>query len=183
MLTFSLYRRYARNPDGSDKYKIWQINVYPTSTNAVQVVTTLAYAWSSDTIFRGARWPPILFGGFMNIICYSSLSVWSIPSGWRWACYVLAGCGGGLSGLIFAWSAEICSDDREERALVGATMNEMAYVLQSWLPLIVWQQVDAPEYRIGCITVSCISTVLIFTAIVTRQLWQRELLQYVLCTF
>jgi hypothetical protein len=46
----------------------------------------------------------------------------------------------------------------------------MAYVLQAWLPLIVWQQVDAPEYRKGFITVSCISLALIVTTFVIRSL-------------
>jgi hypothetical protein len=53
-------------------------------------------------------------------------------------------------------------------------MNEMAYVFQAWLPLIVWQQVDAPEYRKGFITVSCISLVLIITTFVIRHLDHKE---------
>ena len=53
-------------------------------------------------------------------------------------------------------------------------MNEMAYVFQAWLPLIVWQQVDAPEYRKGFITVSCISLVLIITTFVIRSLDHKE---------
>jgi hypothetical protein len=28
-------------------------------------------------------------------------------------------------------------------------MNTMSHVFQAWLPQIVWQQVDAPEYRSG----------------------------------
>jgi hypothetical protein len=40
-------------------------------------------------------------------------------------------------------------------------MNEMAYVFQAWLPLVVWQQVDAPEYRKGFITVTVLSVILI----------------------
>lgn len=47
----------------SPKYSLSQINTYPTGTNAVQVVTTLAYAWTSDSILNGRRWPPIIFGG------------------------------------------------------------------------------------------------------------------------
>lgn len=112
--------------DKSHKYKIWQVNVYPTTTYAVQIVTTLAYAWTSDSVFRGARWPAFLIGGAMNIICYTSLAVWDIPVGWKWACLILMGSGFGLSGMCFAWAHEICSDDNEERALVTATMNEMA---------------------------------------------------------
>lgn len=39
----------------------------------------------------------------MNIICYVSLAIWDIPVAWKWACYILAGCGYGLSGLLMAY--------------------------------------------------------------------------------
>jgi ACS family pantothenate transporter-like MFS transporter len=54
-------------------------------------------------------------------------------------------------------------------------MNEMAYVLQAWLPLLVWQQVEAPEYRKGFVTVTFISAALIATALIIRVLHAREL--------
>lgn len=60
-----------------------------------------------------------------------------------------------------------------------ASMNEMAYVVQAWLPLIVWQQVDAPQYQKGFITVSCLSLVLIISTFAVRFLWKREVLRYV----
>ena len=168
---FAQYLKDSKDP----KYTVTQINTYPTTTYAVQVISTLIYAWTSDTVFRGARWPPIIFGGVVNIITYASLAVWDIPTGWHWACYILAGCSGGISGLCMAWAHEICTDDNEERALVIGSMNEMAYVFQAWLPLVVWQQVDAPEYRKGYVTVSCLSAGMIVTAIVIRQLWRREM--------
>ncbi|KAF2715905.1 hypothetical protein K431DRAFT_324156 [Polychaeton citri CBS 116435] len=68
------------------KYEVWQIN-------------------SSDTFLKGRRWPPIVFGGCINIICY--------------ACFILMRSGYGLSGLCMAWAAEICLEDREEHVLVG----------------------------------------------------------------
>ena len=111
----------------------------------------------------------------MNIISSGSLAVWNIPEGWRWACYYLAGFGGGLSGLCFAWAHEICTEDNEERAIVVGTMNEMAYILQAWLPLLVWQQVDAPEYHKGFVTVSCLSALLILTAFAVRYMHRRQL--------
>lgn len=54
-------------------------------------------------------------------------------------------------------------------------MNEMAYVLQAWLPLIVWQQVDAPEYRKGFITVTFLSVALIGVGIATKKLHRRQI--------
>jgi ACS family pantothenate transporter-like MFS transporter len=73
-----------------------------------------------------------------------------------------------------SWAHEICTYDNEERAIVIASMNEMAYVVQTWLPLIVWQQVEAPEYRKGFITVSFLSASLIVTALTIRVLYARE---------
>ena len=53
-------------------------------------------------------------------------------------------------------------------------MNEMAYVLQAWLPLIVWQQIEAPQYRKGFITVTVLSFLLILTAFATKVLHKRQ---------
>lgn len=74
---FAQYLKDSKSP----KYAIWQINVYPTTTYAVQVVTTLIFAWTSDSIFKGARWPPIVFGGVSDSLaviesCVLTLSSW-----------------------------------------------------------------------------------------------------------
>ena len=79
----------------------------------------------------------------------------------------------------FRWAHEICADDNEERAIVVASMNEMAYVLQAWLPLIVWQQIDAPEYRKGFITITFLSAALIVVGIATKVLHKRQIARYV----
>ncbi|TRX88013.1 hypothetical protein FHL15_011068 [Xylaria flabelliformis] len=159
----------------SEGYDITAINTYPTIASAVAVLFTYLYAWSSDTIFRGARWPPMVFAGAVNIATNASLAVWDIPRGWKWASYILGSISSGISGLTFAWAHEICGDDNEERAFVTASMNELAYVVQAWLPLIIWQQVDSPRYHKGFITMVFISAALIATAFVIRFLHRREL--------
>ncbi|KAH2367055.1 hypothetical protein KXW39_005906 [Aspergillus fumigatus] len=110
----------------------------------------------------------------INIISYTSLAIWDINTGWKWTCYIIAGAGYGLSGLLMAWAHEICAEDNEERALVVGSMNEMAYVFQAWLPQIVWRQVEAPEYRKGFITVTVLSGILILATFVTVGLEKRE---------
>jgi ACS family pantothenate transporter-like MFS transporter len=166
---FALWLKYDLH------YSVEAINAYPTLTPAVQVVSTLVYAWSSDSLFRGARWPPMIFSGLALIVVHSSLAAWSIPLAWHWACYILAGLGGGISGLCFAWAHEICNDDVQERALVTGCMNEMAYVIQAWLPLLVWKQVEAPKYRKGVLTMIGLNMGMIATALAIRWLHQKEL--------
>ena len=155
-------------------YSIPYINTIPTITAAISVVTTLLYAWSSDTIFRGARWPPIVFSGFINIFINICLTVWNIPDGLKWACFLMHGFGGGISGLLFAWAHEICAGDNEERALVTASMNEFAYVIQAWLPLLIWQQVEAPSYPKGYPTMIGVAVALIATSFIIRHLHHKE---------
>ncbi|KAI5924146.1 pantothenate transporter liz1 [Camillea tinctor] len=158
----------------SEGYSVTAINSYPTIASALAVIFTFIYAWTSDTIFRGARWPPMVFSGVVNIITNVSLAVWDIPLGWKWTCYLIGLIGGGISGLTFAWAHEICSDDNEERALVVASMNQMAYVVQAWLPLLIWQQVESPQYRKGFITMVFVATALIISAFTIRYLHHRE---------
>ncbi|KAI0133236.1 MFS general substrate transporter [Hypoxylon sp. NC0597] len=158
----------------SEGYSVTAINSYPTIASAIAVVFTYIYAWTSDSVFKGARWPPMIFSGVVNIITNTSLAVWNIPVGWKWFCYIIGMIGGGISGLTFAWAHEICSDDNEERALVVASMNEMAYVVQAWLPLIIWQQVEAPRYHKGFITMVFIAAGLIVTSLSIRVLHHRE---------
>lgn len=75
---------------------------------------------------------------------------------------------------ILSWAHEICTDDNEERAIVVASMNEMAYVVQVWLPLLVWQQIDAPQYRKGYITITILSAGLIATGFITKALHKSQ---------
>jgi ACS family pantothenate transporter-like MFS transporter len=111
----------------------------------------------------------------MNIITMGTLISKNLPLGWRFTAYTLAGCSGGLSGIIMAWAHEICTRNNEERAFVIGSMNEMAYVLQAWLPLLVWKQTDAPHYQKGFATVTVLAVLMIATAVGTKVLHLREL--------
>jgi ACS family pantothenate transporter-like MFS transporter len=50
----------------------------------------------------------------------------------------------------------------------------MAYVVQAWLPLIIWQTVDAPNYQKGFITMVFLAVLMIVTAFTIRYLHHRE---------
>jgi ACS family pantothenate transporter-like MFS transporter len=106
---FALYLKASTHP----KYTIVQINNYPTASSAVGVVSTLAYAWISDGVLSGRRWPLLVFAAVslrrtafsatdlgaslttciqtVNFIMFTSLAVWDISEGWLWACYLIAG--------------------------------------------------------------------------------------------
>lgn len=53
-------------------------------------------------------------------------------------------------------------------------MNQFGYVVQVWLPLIVFQQVDAPRFYKGWVTVSVLNACLILAVLGTWWLQKRE---------
>ncbi|CAG8961284.1 hypothetical protein HYFRA_00013563 [Hymenoscyphus fraxineus] len=115
-----------------------------------------------------------MIGGLTKICVGVSLAIWEIPEGWRWFNYYIASASSGLSGLCMAWAHEICTADSEERAIVIGSMNEMAYVVQVWLPLLVWEQVEAPYYRKGFITIAVLSFAMMVTALVIKWFFARD---------
>ena len=69
---FAQFLKDSKHP----KYTIAQINDYPTTTYAVQIITTLMYAWTSDSILNGNRLPPIVVGG---VCSPANLSIQIVP--------------------------------------------------------------------------------------------------------
>ncbi len=55
-----------------------------------------------------------------------------------------------------------------------ATMNTMVGVMAAWLPLIVWQQVEAPEYHKGFITATSMGGVSLILIVVIKLLQDRD---------
>jgi MFS transporter, ACS family, pantothenate transporter len=53
-------------------------------------------------------------------------------------------------------------------------MNEMAYVIQAWLPLIIWQQTEAPRYPKGFPTMIGLAIGLLATTAVIKWLHERQ---------
>lgn len=159
----------------SQGYSISAINVYPTFASVIGVVFTLGYAWASDTVCRGARWPPILFAATTQIIGQASLAAWDLPAGWKWFCFLSMGMAGGTGGMAYAWAHEITSADSEERAIVTAAMNELASVFQAWLPLLVWKVTEAPRYTKGFVTMAGFWGAVVVVTLAIRWLQKREL--------
>lgn len=76
--------------------------------------------------------------------------------------------------MTYTWAHEVCSASSEERAIVMGTMNEMAYVFQAWLPLLVWQQIEAPKYRKGFITATVLVAAMGVQALIIKWLVERD---------
>lgn len=113
-------------------------------------MVALAYAWLSDGLFRGRRWPFIYLGAVITITFAAVIRNRDLYSNIKGTIvlYWFAGVGvsphfplltfathadrqEGAGPLILSWLNEICSDDTEKRAIVVAAANDLAYVVQA----------------------------------------------------
>ncbi|KAJ3784988.1 MFS general substrate transporter [Lentinula aff. detonsa] len=155
-------------------YTVAQINIYPLGQNVVQVISTLSWAWWSDAI--GMRWPPIILSGTWSMIVCILLAVTPLYTNIarRWALYYMTTIPGGMSGLILAWANELTGEDSEKRSFVVASCNMWAYVMQAWLPIVLFPQVEQPQVRKGTIATACFNLGMMFFAFLTFLLQRRD---------
>lgn len=140
--------------------------------NAITIVTTLAYGWTSDAIQLRS---PIVF--FSLIVCFfaaMNLAIWDgVPFGLKWASYYLTGFAQGSGPIFMTLVNEVCAEDTLERKFILGTTNSVAYAFNAWIPLITYNTTKAPRFLVGNST----TVVLIVCAIVTLSLgvcWERR---------
>ncbi|KDQ56080.1 hypothetical protein JAAARDRAFT_208300 [Jaapia argillacea MUCL 33604] len=162
------------NTPGHTVYTVSQTNIYPLGINAVQVVTTLIYAWWSDAV--QARWPPMILAGTWSMVTGIVLAATPLYTHItrRWIFYYFTSCQGGLSGLILAWANELTGYDSEKRSFVIACCNTFAYVFQAWLPIVLFPQVEQPRVQKGTIATVFINFGMMSFAILTLLLQRRD---------
>ncbi|KAI1797076.1 MFS general substrate transporter [Ganoderma leucocontextum] len=165
---------HSFNTPGHTVYTIGQINTYPLGIQAVQVVTTLIYAWWSDIV--RARWPPMLLAGTWAIVTNIVLAATPVYEHItrRWVFYYFTLVQAGLSGLILAWANELTGHDNEKRAFVVASCNMFAYVVQAWLPILIFPQVEQPRVFKGNVATACINFCMMCFAMATLYLSKRD---------
>ncbi|EPT05490.1 hypothetical protein FOMPIDRAFT_1034201 [Fomitopsis schrenkii] len=155
-------------------YTVPQINTYPLPIYAVQIVTTLTYAWWSDAV--RARWPPMVLAGLWNMSVCIVLAATPLYTHItrRWVFYYMTSVCGGLSGLILSWANELTGHDSEKRAFVVACCNTFAYVIQTWFPTVLFPQVEQPRVFKGNVATACVNLVMVCTALTVLALSRRD---------
>ncbi|KAB5551072.1 major facilitator superfamily domain-containing protein [Coniochaeta sp. 2T2.1] len=132
-------------------FTVAQINNLPLPTTGIFVGMALTWAWLSDGVLRGRRWPFIYLGAAITLVMcvlMRQLPLYTNIEG-RKIVYWLSNIGSGAGPLILTWINEICSDDTEKRALLIAMGNDLAYVVQAVAPNFVWKTTAFPAARSG----------------------------------
>ncbi|TIC14949.1 putative MFS transporter Liz1/Seo1 [Wallemia mellicola] len=126
---YTFWLSNAENSDGTSKYTVPQINLYPNGQVAIFIVWSWVIGWLSDGAFKGNRWIPIVFTSSFAVIVaivQAALPTYSTNESVRIAFYYLVGIGISQGGLMQAWINELCSESNEERAIILAFGNDFA---------------------------------------------------------
>ncbi|KAK7224328.1 hypothetical protein V2G26_012331 [Clonostachys chloroleuca] len=156
-----------------NKYTVPQINTYPTVTNAVTIITTLAYGWTSDALQIRA---PIIY--FSLVVCFfaaMNLAIWDgVPFGLKWASFYLTGFAQGSGPIFFTMVNEQCAGDSLERKFILGTTNSIAYAFNAWIPLITYNTNYAPRFLVGNATTVALIVGAAVTITVAVRLQKRD---------
>ncbi|KAL3433220.1 major facilitator superfamily domain-containing protein [Aspergillus tetrazonus] len=139
-----------------NRYSVFQINTYPTVTNAITIVTSLLYGWMSD-LFQ-IRYLIVFFSLSVCFFAAMNLAIWDgVPFGLKWASYYLTGFAQGLA--RFSWYFpmltvptmvnEVCAGDSLERKIILGSTNSIAYAFNAWIPLISYNTNYATRFLVG----------------------------------
>ncbi|CAN8095500.1 unnamed protein product [Discula destructiva] len=130
------------------RYPVSDINTYPTVVNAVTIVTTLAYGWTSDAL--QVRAPIVYFSLLVCFFAAVNLTVWDgVPFGLKWASYYLTGFAPGSGPIFLTMVNEHCAGDGLERRIILGSTNAVAYAFNAWIPLITYNTEWAPRFLVG----------------------------------
>ncbi|KAK3369539.1 pantothenate transporter liz1 [Lasiosphaeria ovina] len=152
-------------------FSVVNSNVIPSGAWLISGFLSLSWGYLSDITKSRFTWViiPLILGLIPNGI----LAVW--PPGVPLKQFAFLTVGVQLMpGVFYAWAHEVCRDDNEERAIVASSMNGMSYAILAWLPIIIFPQTMAPDFRYGFPTSFGLLIGAIFAVILIHILVKRE---------
>jgi ACS family pantothenate transporter-like MFS transporter len=130
----------------SEGFSVVDSNIIPSGTWLISGFLSLTWGYLSDITRSRFSWViiPLILGLLPNGI----LAVWPAGIAIKQFAFLIIGIQL-MPGVFFAWAHEVCRDDNEERAIVASSMNGMSYAILAWLPIIIFPQTMAPDFRYG----------------------------------
>jgi len=150
-------------PVPGKSYTVSQINTIPLVGQAIFIVWAASWAWLSDGLLKGLRWPFIFLGAVITIIFAAIIRPMPLYNNVNAHIYLywFLQLGNGAGPLILTWINELSSADTEKRAILVATANDLAYVVQAVAPNFVWKTTEFPAARTGFLWVLVLNSLLI----------------------
>ncbi|KAJ5366298.1 hypothetical protein N7541_000239 [Penicillium brevicompactum] len=149
---FSLFLKSLKNPDGTARWSVTQVNAIPIGGSAINVVFVWIWALLSD--FLETRWTLIVLQAVIGIIPCIIMSAWtanpdSVALSAAYASYFISYICLGTAPLIFAWLSDLIPQDPEARSLAVGVAVAGYYSISAWSQVLVWPASQAPYYKYG----------------------------------
>ncbi|CCH44172.1 putative transporter SEO1 [Wickerhamomyces ciferrii] len=165
-------------PISSQAFQLWMkkglglssyaYNIYPIGISGGGIGFCLIVAWVND-FFKSKLTPFFLYFMFICVtFSCAVLSVWDIPTGLHWFAYFGLGIPLNIGQpLIFTWVNKMLAYDDMKRNFLVVCTNMLAYVTGAWVPILTFDQTQAPEFKIGFTYTACLGALgIICTTIV-----------------
>jgi len=140
-------------------------NNYPMGVSAVGIVTTLIAAVYVDLTKN--HWHIGIWCAFIGILTSTLILVYR-PEPLVFVGYYLAGQVYCTQAVFFAWANLVCHEDREERAIVLASMNLANNAVNAWWSIVFYSANMGPRFTRGMWAMIGVSIAL---AIWTMVIW------------
>lgn len=149
---FSLFLKSLKNPDGTPRWTVSQVNAIPIGGSAINVVFVWIWALLSD--YLKTRWTLIVLQAVIGIIPCIIMSIWTthpdtVALSAAYASYFISYICLGTAPLIFAWLSDLIPQDPEARSLAVGVAVAGYYSISAWSQVLVWPASQAPFYKYG----------------------------------
>lgn len=149
---FSLFLKSLKNPNGTPRWTVSQVNAIPIGGSAINVVFVWIWALLSD--YLKTRWTLIVLQAVIGIIPCIIMSIWTahpdtVALSAAYASYFISYICLGTAPLIFAWLSDLIPQDPEARSLAVGVAVAGYYSISAWSQVLVWPASQAPFYKYG----------------------------------
>ena len=149
---FSVFLKALKNPDGSRRWSVAQVNAIPIGGGAINVVFVWIWALLSD--FLKTRWTLIVAQGVLGLVPGVIMSIWSskpesVPMSAAYASYFILYMCMGTAPLIFSWLSDLVPRDPEARTLIVGVSVASYYAISAWAEYLIWPTAEFPFCKNG----------------------------------
>ncbi|KZF23089.1 MFS general substrate transporter [Xylona heveae TC161] len=149
---FSLFLKSLKNPDGTKRWSVEEVNVIPIGGGAMNVVFVWVWAFLSDWL--RTRWTLIIAQAIIALVPTIIMSIWTrhpdtVGLGAAYASYFILYMTLGTAPLIMSWLSDLMPQDPEARTLIVGYAIAGYYAIAAWSQVLIWPAIQAPYYKHG----------------------------------
>ncbi|KAH9908722.1 pantothenate transporter liz1 [Xylariomycetidae sp. FL2044] len=130
----------------SENFSVVDRNVIPTGSKLISAACVVLWGFLSD--YTGSRYAFIVGPLFFGLLPNGILAFWPSSVALKEFAFLTSSVQL-MTAVFYTWANEVCAGDNEERALVISSMNGFQYAVDAWMPIVIFPQTMAPDFRYG----------------------------------